>query len=798
MVQKLYHSAIRHLSRNRTAAILNISGIAIGIATCMIIAVWAERELSFDDFHPNVSNKYRLWNTFISESETFSQAPSGTGLGAQLPKHIPAIINTCRIFNGDYKLRYNDKAFFESRVIVTDSNFFSFFGFTLLKGNARNVLHSPNDIVLSERTAIKYFGTAEAAFGKTILVDDQPTTVSGVAIDPPLNSHIQFDAVLPYARLRAFALAQWNEDLDNVWVGGWPHTYVEINDESRAGYVLQMVNEVVARFSKKEWEDNKMSYTYFMQPVRDIHLQSALRYDSANNGNLITVRVFAAVAVFILILACVNYINLTTATALRRAKEISLRKVSGASRRQLMTQFFTETLIVSSFAVIIAVLLLQLSLPLLSSWMGQEYRFSFTLTNVLILTAFVVVVTLASGFYPSVILSSFQPVESLKGRFSNSHRGHVARKGLVIFQFAISTVLLISILTVSHQMNFIRSASIGYHADALVSVNFNGDESVVGKYDVIRNELLSAPYIVGVTRHDGNVVGGLGNGWTTTRNNEGKEIVTSIYRMRVDADYFDTYGMELAAGRIFSKGTTDSTRSVIVNEAAVKNIGWPTPQDALGKPFGSGENTRYVIGVVKDFHFESLHKRVDPLLIGHVRGGSIISLRIDGSHLRDGIDHLRQAWAKLVPGVPLQYAFVDDTLREQYASEQKMEAVFNIFAGLSFLIACMGLFGLSTFIMQQRSREIGIRKVLGAHETGLAVLLTADFLKPVLLSAIIAMPVGWYVMDQWLQTFAYHATMTWWILVLAAIIPAMIAVLTVSVQSVKTSLINPAITLRTE
>jgi putative ABC transport system permease protein len=347
-------------------------------------------------------------------------------------------------------------------------------------------------------------------------------------------------------------------------------------------------------------------------------------------------------------------------------------------------------------------------------------------------------------------------------------------------------------------MNFIRQASIGYRADALVSVNFNGDESIIGKYDAIRNELLSAPYVLGVTRHNGNVVGGLGNGWITTKDDDGKEIVTSIYRMSVDADYFETYGMELLAGRTFSKGTTDSTRSVIVNEAAVRNIGWPTVQEALGKPFGTGENTRFVIGVVKDFHFESLHKSVDPLLIGHVRGGNSISLRIDGAHLRDGVEHLQQVWSKLAPGVPLQYAFVDETLKEQYATEQKMEAVFNIFAGLSFLIACMGLFGLSTFIMQQRNREIGIRKVLGAREVGLAVLLTTDFLKPVLLSALIAMPIGWYAMNKWLQTFAYHANITWWILALAVMIPTLIAVITVSVQSVKTSLVNPATTLRTE
>jgi putative ABC transport system permease protein len=798
MISKLYSSALRHLSRNRTASILNISGIAIGIATCLLIAIWAERELSFDNFHANVDKKYRLWNTFKSESETFSQAPSASGLGAQLPKHVPGIINTCRIFNGYYKLSYDNKTFFEENIITVDSNFFSFFNFPLVHGEARQVLRSPKDFVVTEAIAIKYFGSSEAAVGKTILVDNQPMTVTGVAANPPLNSHIRFDALIPYARLHARAREQWNEDLDNVWVGGWPHTYVEIAEGTQPIEVEGQVNDVVARFAKKDWEDNKMSYDYFMQPIRDIHLQSDLRYDSANNGDLVTVRVFVAVAVLILLLACINYINLTTATALRRAKEISLRKVSGASRRQLMGQLFSETLVISSIAVGIAIVLLQIALPLLSSWMGQEYHFSFNAVNVLLIAGFILFVTLTSGFYPSVILSGFKPVKALKGRFANSSRGQAARKILVILQFTISTVLLISILTVDHQMNFINKAPIGYRSDALVSVYFDGDESVNKNYNVIRNELLSAPYILGVTRHAGNVVGGLGNGWITTQNNEGKEVTTSIYRMSVDADYFDTFGMELVAGRTFSKGTGDTTKSVIVNEAAVKMIGWPTPQDALGKPFGSGENARYVIGVVKDFHFESLHKRVDPLLIGHIRDGSLISLRIDGAHLKDGVGKLEQVWAKLVPGVPLQYGFVDDRLKEQYATERKMESIFNIFAGLSFLIACMGLFGLSTFMMQQRTREIGIRKVLGAREAGLALLLTTDFLKPVLLSALVAIPIGWYAMDQWLQTFAYHTTVGWWIFALAVIIPAGIAILTVSVQSVKTSMVNPATTLRTE
>lgn len=793
-----FRTAIRHLLKNKMAAFLNIFGIAIGVATCLTIVIWAEREWSFDNFHPNVEAKYRIWNTFKSESETFSQAPSGVALGARLPGHIPAITSACRIFNSGDKFTFEDKTFFEQRAHYVDSSFFTFFGFKLLNGQANKLLRSPNEIVITERIARKYFGSAAEAVNKTMLMDKTPMTVSAIAADPPLNSHIQFDILIPFAFLHKLGTESYNTDFNDMWVGGWPHTYVEIADPSRKSEVETLVNEVVARFAKQEWEDNKMSYQYFMQPIRDIHLQSALRYDSPNNGSQATVRIFMAVAVFILLLACINYINLMTATALQRAKEISLRKVAGATRAQLMRQFFIETFVITSVSVLIALVILQGTLPALSAWMGQVYQLSFKLTTALVLAGFVLAISLISGFYPAIVLSSFQPIAALRGRFAQNGSGQLARKTLVVLQFAISTVLLISILAVNQQMSFVREMPIGYNADAVITVDFNGDSQVQQKYQAIRNELLTVPHVLAVARHSGNTVGGLGNGWIFTINNEGKEVTTSIYRMSVDADYFETYGMELAAGRFFEKGSEDSTNSVMVNEATVKMVGWPTPEDAIGKPFRQGKTTRNVIGVVKDFHFESLHKKVEPLLIGHVSGGSSISLRIDRSHLREGVAHLTQVWSKLAPDVPLEYSFVDDSLEQQYATEQKMGSIFYIFAALSFLIACMGLFGLSTFMIQQRVREIGIRKVLGAQVAGIVVMLNTDFSKLVLISSLVAIPLGLYAMNEWLQTFAYHTTISWWTYALAVAIPVAIAVITVSFHSVKAALTNPARTLRSE
>lgn len=792
-----FRTAIRHLLKNKMASFLNIFGISIGVATCLTILIWAQREWSFDDFHPRAERKFRVSNTFKSESETFSQAPSGIALGGQLPVHIPAITSACRVFYGSSKYTYQDKTFFEPRSVIVDSSFFNFFGFKLIYGEAGKVLREPNEVVLTERIAKKYFGSGQEAMNKVIIRDGEAMNVSGIAADPPRNSHIYFEILVPYANLHKSALEQ-KFDLNTAWTGGWPHTYIEIADVSKRAEVEQLVNEVVERFSKKEWEENKMSYYYFMQPLRDIHLRSALRYDGDTNGSYVTVRVFVAVAVFILLLACINYINLMTATALQRAKEISLRKVAGASRRQLMRQFFVETFVVTSVSAALALLMLQGALPALSSWIGQPYSLPFNLITVLGLVGFVLVVSLLSGFYPAVVLSSFQPIAALRGRFSQQASGQLVRKTLVILQFAISTVLLIAILAVSQQMSYIKNMPIGYSADAVLTVDFDGDETVAQKYNVIRNELLSAPHVLSVTRHSGNTVGGLGNGWINTRNNEGKEVTTSIYRFNVDADYFETYGMEIVAGRAFERGQEDSLKSVMVNEATVKNVGWPSAEDAIGKPFGGGGNIRYVIGVVKDFNFESLHKRVEPVLIGHVRGGRSISLRLERSHIREGIEHLTAVWTKIVPDVPLQYSFIDETLQNQYATERKMESVFHIFAGLSFLIACMGLFGLSTFMIQQRIREIGIRKVLGAQVTGIVVLLNSSFSKLVLISSLLAMPLGWFAMNKWLETFAYHTTISWWTFALALAIPAAIAVITVSFHSIRAALVNPAKTLRSE
>ncbi len=799
MFKNYFKTAWRNLSKNKVFTLLNITGLSLGVTVCLFVGIWLQRELSFDNFHPNGDAIFRVSNTFKSESESFSQAPSGPALGAQLPKLLPSVKSACRAFAYSGKFKSGNNLFIEQNVQIVDSNFFRFFGFKLSKGNSLQCLSSSNDIVLTEHIAKKYFGN-DNPIGKTLLMDDKyPFTVSAVAYDAPPNSQLQFDMLLPASYFRKRMMDDYKFDMDNFWVGGWPLTYLQLADETNWKSTENNINKIVAKYSEKDWKENKMSYHYFLQPIKDIHLKSNLRYDNANNGSIARVNIFAVVGLIVLLLACINYINLTTAGAIKRAKETSVRKVIGAKRNQLIKQFFAETFIIAAGAVLIGVVLFKALLPYFSQWLGQVYTFNLDAGNILMLLAFTILLSIIAGIYPALILSSFKPALALKGNFTHSLKGNIIRKTLVVVQFSITIALVASIIIISKQMSFISNKSLGFDDNAVVDINFYGDKNVTNKYSTLRNEFLSSPYILNVCQHNANVVGGLGNGWTTTQDINGNEISTSLYAMGVDADYFDTYGMKLAAGRFFSKDfATDTTKAVIVNEAAVKTFGWKTPENAIGKRFDTGVNAQYVVGVVKDFNFEALHKPVEALRITYARQGSEISLKLDAKHIDEGLDHIKKTWRTIEPDVPLDYSFIDDRVRQQYNNEQTMQAVFYVFAGLSLVIGCLGLFGLSIFVVERKIKEIGIRKVLGANVSGIVVLLSKDFAMLVALAVVIATPLSWYLMQNWLTDFAYHINIEWWMFTVAGAIALLIALMTVSFQAIKAAIANPVKSLRAE
>ncbi|MDX1943010.1 MAG: FtsX-like permease family protein, partial [Saprospiraceae bacterium] len=763
------------------------------------IGTWLQRELSFDNFHPNGAQLFRLSNTFKSESESFSQAPSGPAFGAQLPDILPEVESACRIFEESFKLERGDLAFIEQNGLMVDANFFEFFGFRLKEGNPATVLNAADQIVLTERLATKYFGN-ENPIGKTLKLDGESVkTVSGIAENPPVNSHIQFDLLLSSTHLINRMLQQYNFDMNNLWVGGWPKTYVQLKKPENWRVAEAKINEIAAEKSKKEWEENKMSYNYFLQPIHDIHLKSNLRYDADNNGSLARVKIFAIVGIIVLLLACINYINLTTAGAMKRAKETAVKKVVGAIKSQLIRQFYLETFIICTLSVGLGFLLFKMGLPYFAEWIGQPYSFEYNITNFSLLTILILLLTTVSGFYPALVLSSFNISNTLKGSFLQGVQGVLLRKGLVVFQFTMTIAIIAAILIINQQMDFIKNKSLGFNREAVIEVPFYGDTTVINQYGALRNELLKNTGILNVSKHGGNVVGGLGNGWLVTQNLQGDEISTSLYSMSVDTSYFATYDMQLIAGRFFSKDIpTDVNKSVLVNEAAVRTFGWQQPENAIGKRFGTGDAARYVIGVVRDFNFESLHKPVEALMIGYSTQGNSLSLKLDATQLDASLKHLEKIWKTMIPNMPLEYAFVDEQVAQQYGNEKKMEGVFYGFSVLSLLIACLGLFGLSMFVVERKIKEIGIRKVLGASVAQIVTLLSKDFALLILVAVLIASPIAWYFMSQWLESFAYRIDIPWWSFALAGVVVIAIALLTVGIQAIRAAVANPVNSLRSE
>ncbi|HEY5917527.1 MAG TPA: ABC transporter permease [Chryseolinea sp.] len=793
-------TAFRVLLRDKKYTFLNVVGLTLGVIVCLIIGIWLQRELSFDKFHPENGNIYRVANTFKSESESFSQAPSGPALGAQLPKQLTSISSACRLFREGFKVTVDKEHYVESTGFSADPNFFNFFGFELIKGQADKVLATADQVVLTEKLAVKYFGSVDDALGKSLLIDGvAPMIVSGIAADPPVNSHIQFDLILSSEYVKKRAKERNNFEIDEMWLGGWPATYVRISDGQDPKEVESQVNTIVARFSEKEWRENKMSYYYFLQPIQSIHLHSHLRYDSNNNGSMASVNTFSADGLVVLLLACINYINLTTAGAIKRSKETSVRKVLGAAKKQLVAQFFVETLLITTLSVVLGVSIVKAVLPTFSAWIGQPYTFDLTLQNVAILFVFITGVSLIAGIYPALSLSSYNPAAALKANFSMGVKGNLTRKSLVVFQFATGIALVASLLVIVLQMKFIQNKSLGYDGTAIIQVVGNYGNEVTKNYDALRNELLNNSYITHISKHSGNVVGGLGNGWTTTENLKGEEISTSLYQYEADPDYVATYDMSIAAGRFFSRDfPSDTTKAVVVNETAVRTFGWGKPENAIGKRFGKGEDAKYVVGVLKDFHFESLHKPVEAVLMHYARFAGTVSLKVDASHVDDAIEHLKMTWKTINPEVPLMYTFVDEDIKSQYGSEQKMQSLFYGFSALSLVIACIGLFGLTIFVVERKIKEISIRKVLGANGAGIVGLISKDFIKLVLIANILAFPIAYYGMNKWLEDFSYHIEIKWWVFVVAGVMGLIIAFVTVSFQAIRAALTNPATGLRSE
>ncbi|WP_234736840.1 ABC transporter permease [Tellurirhabdus bombi] len=800
MLQNYFKITFRNLWRNKAFSLINIFGLAVGIASCLLLTMYLSHELSYDDFQQKADRIVRVTMEYSMEGQVDKAPVTGTKVVPEFGRQFPEVESGVRLMGSQAVVRYGDHQFSEKRLVFADSALFTIFSFPLLKGVSEKALAGPNLVVLSQSTAAKYFGNEEAV-GKVVRINsgggEKEYTVTGIVADCPANSQIKYDLLASFTTLKAAKTEIW-----------WSANY--------ASYLLLRSPEAIAplqakipEFMKKQFGPDGLSggnyLTYNLEPLRSVHLHSEVEGNFEPNGDLTYIYIFASIAVLILLIACVNYINLATSRAVERAQEVGVRKVMGALQGQLFGQFIGESIIVTFSALILGLLLGFLTLPLFNELSDRQFSFGVWLQphNLLILVGIGLVVSLVAGAYPALVLARFQPIRVLKGHLKVSG-GAQFRRVLIVFQFAITAFLIVSTLIVRNQLAYIQNKKLGYNKDQVLVLP--ADRQVNEKIRALKSEFKQSADVqeVSMAYETPTFIQG---GYSMRRSDmpDGKEkMVTAI---PVDEDFAKTLDLRILAGRDLTPtdmarastpGDSSNYYHFILNESAAKELGW-SPQEAIGQKMdmGSGRPGE-VKAVVADFHFSSMKQKIGPLVIFPERGWNVVLVKVSGNQLPKTIQFLESKWRTLVPDRPFEYEFLSDEFNKLYAVETRTGQIFSVFAFLSIFLGCLGLFGLSAYTTVQRTKEIGIRKVLGASVPSIVLLLSRDFLKLVLISILLASPLAWYAMNSWLQDFAYRIEVEWWIFVLAALIAVAIAFLTVSFQSVKAALMNPVKSLKTE
>ncbi len=785
MLKNYLKIALRNIKRHKGYSFINIFGLAIGMACCILILLWVQDELSFDHFHENADNIYRVIQdinfTDHSTTWTITQGP----LGPSLKEDFPEIINATRITDRGFRLTYDDKSY-DEEVGMADGSIFEMFTFPLVKGDPATALSDPFSIVLTEEMAAKYFRD-EDPIGKTIKADNQwDFQVTGVMKNVPHNSHLQFDFLIPFIFGR-----ELNYTVDH-WGNSSFRTYVQLSKGVPAQDVILKISGYL--FEKPTIEkDARLN----LQPLTRIHLYSNYEYDSAH-GDITYVTLFSLIAFFILLIACVNFMNLATARSANRAKEVGMRKVAGAYKIEIIRQFYGESILLAFIALLLAVVLVWLLLPVFNNLAAKELCLDIpgNLSILLGLLCIAVLTGIISGSYPAFFLSAFQPVMVLKGLRLSGSRGSLFRKILVVFQFSLTILLIICTVGVYNQLDYMRNRKLGYDKEHMIYFRMRGD--VREKFDSVKNELLQNPNILGVTASSNVPTYGYyfsNSLWRWEGQSPDEEIL--MRAVLIDFDYFKTFGMEIAEGRSFSKEfPTDVTEAIMVNEEAVKAMGMESP---IGNRLSLQDENFKIIGVVKNYHFRSLRQEIDPLiLLYYPQYCRILFARLKGDKIPQIIGYIENVWKKFAPDYPFNYNFLDEALDRLYRSEQRIGTLFRYFAILAVLISCLGLLGLASFMAEQRTKEIGIRKVLGATMSNIVLLLSREFTKGVIIANIIAWPIAYFALHKWLQSYAYKTNIALWSFISSGMLALLIALLTVSYQSVKAALANPADALRYE
>lgn len=790
MFKNYFKTAWRNLSKNKFYSCINITGLAIGLAAGIMILLWVQDEWSYDSFHRNAGTIYKI-NSRMGE-QVWEGAPGP--LAVYCKQSIPEVLNVVRINSVDEPLlfTYQQKKFTESKIAFVDSTFFSMFDFKLLEGSSAKPFPNVNSIILTSSVAKKYFGQKNA-IGKILATDQGNFTVSGVMQDFPENSSIKYDMLLPmslYAELFKqgggnAANAAW-KTIDTDLGDFYFKTYIQLRKNVSPENVAQKLSHIY--LTKKG--ENPQGNAFLLQPLKTLHLTAA----DGSNSALQTVRIFLAVAILILLIACINYVNLSTARSMLRSKEVSVRKIIGAARSHLFVQFIIESALLFLFASGLAFFIIYLLLPLYNNLSEKNLVFSLANSKVWMVISIAIAGTLLSAsIYPALLLSSFKPIQALKGKLSLGIGAASFRKTLVVTQFVFSTGLIIATIIISRQLRYIREKDLGFDKEYVFS--FGIKKELHDHAEAARSELLRQPGVRGVAFSDNSIAGV--NGTTGDTYWEGKEEGRAflINPINIDEHFIPLLKMKFVQGSNFTGSKVDSAH-VILNETAIKETGI---KDPVGKSFTLWQTKGTIIGVVKDFNYASLKQKVEPAIFYYRPSrNSRMYIKTTGGNASQAIAAARKVWKEYNPDFPFDYSFLDEDFGKMYQSEQLTASLFNVFAVIAIVISCLGLFGLATYTAQVKTKEIGIRKVLGASVVNITHLLAREFIILVLIAFIIAAPVSLWIMNKWLQDFAYRTNISWWIFAITGLSALLIALATVSFQAIKAAIANPVKSLRTE
>lgn len=794
MVKNYLLIAIKNFRKQKLFSLINILGLTIGITCCLLLFLFIFNEFSYDKFHKNGKDVYRIMRVGNLNGNRQEIPYVSAAYAPALMNDFPDVIEKAvRVMRDNDLISYNNISFNEKNIYLADSDFFTVFSFNLIRGNPGTVLKDPNSIVVTESTAKKYFGN-EDPIGKVLQFNkSQQLKVTGIAKDVPVNSHLQFDMVVPLELLKS-SRPDWftNFSLNTLF------TYIQLKPNTDPAMLEKQFGGFMDKYLGNFFKEIGQKMELIAKPLNKIYF-AANAFDSVKHGNKKMVYIFMSIALLILLIACMNFINLSTARAAERSKEVGLRKVLGAVKKQLIGQFILESVLFATLACFLSIGLTELLMPAYTHFLGYDLpSFLGNPWFYVCIAGIITAVGLLAGSYPAILLSSFSPIESLKGVLKVGKKGTSFRKVLVVFQFTVSVILIICVVVIIKQMSYIKNTDLGFNKEQTMIIRFDNYD-IASKGHQFKNELLSIPAVQDVSLMSGEP-GGFHDSYPleAEANPAEKYLFNTEF---TDMDFVKTLGLKIIAGRDLSdQFGTDSLQAALINRTAAVKLGY-TPDQAIGKwIFNTIRDSikRTIVGVVEDYHFASLKDPINPLVISPGKDNRLALIKIKSADPGPVINNVRKVYSSIAPGYPFEYSFLDERFDQLYRAESRQESVLSIFSIIAIFVACLGLFGLASYTTIKRTKEVGVRKVLGSSVQNIVLLLSKDLLKPVLLGALIAIPIGYYAMNKWLQSFAYRIEFQWWMFALAIGIAITIALLTVGVQAIKAALANPVKSLRTE